>query len=168
MSLTLSGILEVLRSAAQGSPGLRAGYLTLVEVVLEGSWSAARECFFGWWQSAEALDVDGDGRQDVLDVGLSLSLVATASHSVSVGELVDRALHSGANRVAGLPFGRLLLGADAELQVAELSRVFRIQGASWRVLPPQRMCFSLRIRARSRRWAARTSGWRAFWLRQRR
>jgi hypothetical protein len=40
---------------------------------------------------------------------------------VSVGKLVDRALHSGADRVAGLPLERLLLGADAELQVAELS-----------------------------------------------
>lgn len=52
---------------------------------------------------------------------LSLSSVTAAAHSVSVGEFVDRALHSGADRVAGLPLGRLLLGADAELQVAEFS-----------------------------------------------
>jgi hypothetical protein len=54
-------------------------------------------------------------------VGLSLSSVAAASHAVSVGEFVNRALYSGADRVAGLPLGRLLLGADAELQVAEFS-----------------------------------------------
>lgn len=74
------------------------------------------------WQSAEALDVDGDGGQDVLDVGLSLPSVATAPHAVAVGELVDRALHSGADRIASLPLGRLLLGTDTKLQVAELSR----------------------------------------------
>src|SRR4051812_2224685 len=121
VSLTLSGILGLPRSAAQGSPGLRPGYLALVEVVLEGSRPTERGCFLGRWQSAEALDVDGDGGQDVLDVGLSLSSVAATAHTVAVGELVDRALHSGAHRVAGLPLGRLLLGADAELQVAEFS-----------------------------------------------
>lgn len=47
--------------------------------------------------------------------------VAEAARAVSVGELVDGALHSGADRVAGLPFGCLLLGADADLQVAEFS-----------------------------------------------
>ena len=54
-------------------------------------------------------------------MGLSLSSVAAASHAVSVGELVDRAFHFGGDRVAGLPLGRLLLGADVELQVAEFS-----------------------------------------------
>ncbi len=59
--LTLSGVLKVpVRS--QGSPGLRPGYLALVVVFLEGSGAAGRGCFFGRWQSAEALDVDGDGR----------------------------------------------------------------------------------------------------------
>lgn len=42
------------------------------------------------------------------------------------------------------------------------------QAAVGRGLPPQRMAFSLRMRACSRRWAARTSGWRALLLRQRR
>lgn len=55
-------------------------------------------------------------------MGFALSSVAAASHAVSVGELVDRALHSGADRVAVLPFGRLLLCSDAELQLAEFSR----------------------------------------------
>ncbi len=54
-------------------------------------------------------------------MGLSLSSVAAVAHAVSVGELVDRALRSGADRVAGLPLGRLLLGTDVELQVAELA-----------------------------------------------
>jgi hypothetical protein len=44
------------------------------------------------------------------------------AHAVSVGELVDGALHSGADRVTGLPAGRLLLGAGADLQVAEFLR----------------------------------------------
>lgn len=54
-------------------------------------------------------------------MGLSLSAVAAAAHAVSVGELIIRALHSGADRVAGLRLGCLLLGADAKLQVAEFS-----------------------------------------------
>lgn len=54
-------------------------------------------------------------------MGLSLSSVATAAQAVAVGEFVDGSLHSGADRVAGLPLGCLLLGADAELQVAEFS-----------------------------------------------
>ncbi|GGM80733.1 hypothetical protein GCM10012275_59260 [Longimycelium tulufanense] len=47
-----------------------------------------------------------------------------------MGELVDGALHSGAHRVAGLPVRRLLLGADADLQVAEFLRgKARVPGA---------------------------------------
>ncbi|MDJ0466240.1 hypothetical protein, partial [Streptomyces sp. H27-C3] len=41
-----------------------------IEVVLEGGRLTGRGCFRGRWQSAEALDVDGDGGQDVLEVGL--------------------------------------------------------------------------------------------------
>ena len=48
--------------------------------------------------------------------------VAAVAHAVSVGKLVNGALDPGADRVAGLPVGGLLLGADAELQVAEFSR----------------------------------------------
>ena len=40
---------------------------------------------------------------------------------MSVGELVDGALDSGADCVAGLPVGGLLLGADAQSQVTEFS-----------------------------------------------
>ncbi|GGZ81603.1 hypothetical protein GCM10010389_19230 [Streptomyces echinoruber] len=58
----------------------------------------------------------------MLEVDLVLASVAAAAHAVSVGELVDCSLCSGADRVAGLPLGCLLLGTDAELQVAEFSR----------------------------------------------
>lgn len=75
----------------------------------------------GGWQTAEALDVHGDSSEHVLQVGLRLSSVAVAAHAVSVGELVDRVFHTGADRIAGLPAGRLLLSADADLQVAEFS-----------------------------------------------
>lgn len=40
----------------------------------------------------------------------------------SLGELVDGALHSGADRVAGFPVRCLLLDAEADVQVAEFSR----------------------------------------------
>jgi hypothetical protein len=51
-----------------------------------------------------------------------LPSAAAAPHVVAVGELVDGALHAGADRVAGLPLGCLLLGADADSQVTEFSR----------------------------------------------
>jgi hypothetical protein len=57
----------------------------------------------------------------MLQVGFRLSPVAAAPHAVSVSELVHGGFHSGSGRVSGLPVGRLLLGADAELQVAEFS-----------------------------------------------
>jgi hypothetical protein len=85
--------------------------------VLEGGRLAAWGRFRGRGQSAEALNVDGDGGQDVLEVGLVLSSVAAAAHAVAVDELVDRAFDSGADRVAGLPLGCLLLAADSKLQV---------------------------------------------------
>jgi hypothetical protein len=58
----------------------------------------------------------------MLQVGLRLSPVAAATHAVSVSELVHGAFHSGTHRVSGLPVGRLLRCADAQLQVAELLR----------------------------------------------
>ena len=58
----------------------------------------------------------------MLQVGLGLSSVAAATHAVSVSELVDGAFHSGTDRIPGMPVGRVLLGADAELQFAEFSR----------------------------------------------
>jgi hypothetical protein len=42
--------------------------------------------------------------------------------AVSVGELLHGALDSGADRVAGLPVGCLLIGSDTELQVTEFPR----------------------------------------------
>lgn len=83
--------------------------------------SAGRARFLGRWETAEVLDVDGEGSQDVLDVDASLASVAAVVHVVAVGELVDRSRDSGADRVAGLPFGCLLLGTDAELQVTKFS-----------------------------------------------
>ncbi len=53
---------------------------------------------------------------------MGFGLSSAAAYSVSMGELVGGALDSGADRVAGLPLGRLLFGADAQLQVAEFSR----------------------------------------------
>lgn len=94
----------------------------LVQEVLEGGRRPGRDCVAGRGQAAEALDVHGDRGEDVLQVGLGLSPVAAATHAVPMSELVDGALHSGANRVAGLPVGRVLFGADAGLQVAEFSR----------------------------------------------
>ena len=47
----------------------------------------------------DALDVDGDGGEDVLDMGLGLAAVAGLSHAVAVDELVDGALDAGAHRV---------------------------------------------------------------------
>jgi hypothetical protein len=51
-------------------------------------------------------------------VDLALASVTAAGHAVAVGEFVDRSLDSGADCVAGLPLGCLLLDTDAELQVA--------------------------------------------------
>lgn len=55
-------------------------------------------------------------------MGLGLPPVTAAPHTVSVNELVDSALDSGADCIPGLPIGRLLLGADVDLQVAAFSR----------------------------------------------
>src|SRR5215831_2077460 len=53
--------------------------------------------------------------------------------------------------------------------VAQRAYLFLMAGYAAAVLGrPQRCWRSLRMRARSRRWAARTSGWRALALRQRR
>jgi hypothetical protein len=121
LSLTLSGILELVVSTAGTSAGLRSVDAVLVEEVLEGGRASGRRRSCGWWQAAEALDVDGDGGQDVLDVCSVLPSVAAAAHTVAVGELIDGALHSGAHRVPGLPLGCPLLGADSKLQVAGFS-----------------------------------------------
>jgi hypothetical protein len=66
---------------------------------------------------AEALDVDGDGGQDVLEVGLGLPAVAAVAHAVAAGELADGALDAGPDCVALVPGGVLLVGAVADLQL---------------------------------------------------
>ena len=73
-------------------------------------------------QLAEALDVDGDGGEDVLEVGFGLSPVAAVAHAVAVGELVDGALDAGPDGIALVPGGVLLVGAVADLQLVELAR----------------------------------------------
>ena len=72
----------------------------MIKVALEGGRLPGRGPFSGRWQSAESLDINGDAGQDVLEVGLVLPSVATAPQAVAVGELVDRALAPGADRIA--------------------------------------------------------------------
>jgi hypothetical protein len=87
----------------------------LVEVVLERRWRSRGRVLAGR-QWAEALDVDGDGGQDVLQVGLGLSPVAAVAHAVAAGELADGALDAGPYRVALVPGGVLLVSAVTYLQ----------------------------------------------------
>ena len=58
--------------------------------------------------------------------------------------------------------------AAANAASALATNVHRVGHAALGFGRPQRCWRSLRMRARSRRWAARTSGWRAWALRQRR
>jgi hypothetical protein len=70
----------------------------LIEVGLESGRSAWPGCFLGRWETTEALDVDGDGGQNVLEVDLALSSVAAAAHAVAMGELVDRSTREVVHR----------------------------------------------------------------------
>jgi hypothetical protein len=70
-------------------------------------------------QLAESFDVDRDGGQDVLEVGLGLPVVAAVAHAVAAGELADGAFDTGPDRVSG---GILLACAVADLQLVELAR----------------------------------------------
>jgi hypothetical protein len=71
---------------------------------------------------AEALDVDRDGGQDVLEVGPGLPAVAAVAHVVATGELADGALDAGPDGVALVPGGVPLVSAVAGLQLVELAR----------------------------------------------
>ena len=93
----------------------------LVEVVLERRRRPRGRALAGW-ELAEAFDVDRDGGQDMLQVGLGLSPVAAVAHAVAAGELADGSLDAGPHRVALAPGGVLLVGAVADLQVVELAR----------------------------------------------
>lgn len=93
----------------------------LVEVALERCWWS-RGRVFGGRQLAEAFDVDGDGGQDVLQVGFGLSPVAAVAHAVAVGGLADGALDAGPDGVAFVPGGVLLVGAVADLQFEQFPR----------------------------------------------
>jgi len=82
----------------------------LVQVVLERRrWSRGR--VLTGRELAEAFDVDGDGGQDVLQVGLGLSPIAAVAHAVAAGALADGALDAGPGGVALLPGGVLLVSA---------------------------------------------------------
>ena len=93
----------------------------LVEVALEACWWS-QGCALAGRQLAEALDVDGDGGEDVLEVGLGLPPVAAVAHAVAVGELADGALDAGPDCVPLVPGGVLLVSAVADLQFVELAR----------------------------------------------
>jgi hypothetical protein len=93
----------------------------LVKVVLERR-RRPRGCALAGWELAEALDVDRDGGEDVLRVGLGLPAVAAVAHAVAAGELADSALDAGPHSVALMPGGVLLVGAVAGLQLVELAR----------------------------------------------
>ena len=73
-------------------------------------------------QLAEALDVDGDGGERVLEVGLGLASVAAVAHVVAVGELADGALDAGPDGVALVPGGVLLVSAVTDLQFEQFAR----------------------------------------------
>ena len=93
----------------------------LVEVVLECR-RRSRVCALTGRQLAETFDVDGDGGQDVLQVGLGLSPVAAVAHAVAAGELADGALDAGPHRVALAPGGVLLVSTVTDLQFEQFAR----------------------------------------------
>jgi hypothetical protein len=73
-------------------------------------------------QLAEALDVDGDGGEDVLEVGLGLASAAAVAHVAAVGELADGALDAGPDGVALVPGGILLVSVVTDLQFEQFAR----------------------------------------------
>jgi hypothetical protein len=93
----------------------------LVEVVLKRRWWS-RGCALAGRQLAEPFDVDSDGGEHVLEVGLGLPPVAAVAHAVAVGELTDGALDAGPDGVALVPGGVLLVGAVADLQFEQFPR----------------------------------------------
>jgi hypothetical protein len=101
-----------------------------VDVLLErrrwaGSVGGVRGFLF-----AEAFDVDRDGREDVLDVGLRDASVAAAAHLVAVREFVDGALDPGPARVSASPVRVLLVGTVLGLEFVEVTgRKLTVRGA---------------------------------------
>nr|WSZ20510.1 hypothetical protein OH837_48105 [Streptomyces canus] len=72
---------------------------------------------------ADAFEVDRDGGQYVLDVGLLFAAVAALPHAVTVDELADRAIDGGPQRVTREPFPGLLLGPRLGLGVVLMAVV---------------------------------------------
>jgi hypothetical protein len=70
--------------------------------------------------SAEALEVDRDRGQDVLNVDLGGPVVAAATHLMGVDDLVDGALDAGAGVVETQPVEILLVGAVLGLDLVQM------------------------------------------------
>jgi hypothetical protein len=73
-------------------------------------------------QLAEPFDVDGDGSEDVLEVGFGLPSVAAVAHAVAMGELADGALDARPHRVALVPGGVLLVSMVTDLRFEQFAR----------------------------------------------
>jgi len=104
------------------APGPRAGDVLPVEEILKSGWGAGLSSWRRREVGVDAFEVDRDGRQDMLDVGLVFASVAALAHAVAIDELADRALDGGPQRVARQPFLGLLLGPRLGLDVVEIAR----------------------------------------------
>jgi len=76
----------------------------------------------GWVVGEQADDVGACGGQDVLYVRLRQSFISAVAQAVSMYRLGDGGLAPGADRVALLPLGCLMLGADPGLNLLERLR----------------------------------------------
>src|ERR1051326_9026248 len=78
-----------------------------IQKLLEGGWWSGAAQFVWRCLLAEALDIDRDRGEDMLDVGFVATPVPAPAHTVAVNELEDGGLDPGPHGVA-LPPGRLL------------------------------------------------------------
>ena len=70
----------------------------------------------------EGFDVDGDGRQHVLDVDFLGAAVAAVAGTVAVGQFVDCSFHAGAGCVEVCPCRIMLVLAVRGLEFMEVLR----------------------------------------------
>ena len=126
----------------------------------------------------------GSSGRHRIDIGwLNRSAPSVPSAATGIASRGRRGLSSGSSTVAGsLGFSqvacrptresvrclRFCVYATLPVASALATNVHRFGHAALGFGRPQRCWRSLRMRARSRRWAASTSGWRAWALRQRR
>jgi len=115
-------------------------------------------------------------------VGAAVTIALPASAAAAAATVAPLSLVSEPSPFAGCtggldpgsPPGTNYVNAEVEPFIAVdpasalAMNVHRVGHAALGFGRPQRCWRSLRMRARSRRWAARTSGWRAWALRQRR